>query len=74
MLQILILTLITNPAITRDTRLLPSTDTTTTAARHSYQLLLPLSPQPTLLNTIFGLPSKPRQAAFYRESQGLILG
>jgi len=34
----------------------------------------PLSPQPTLLNTIFALPTKTRPATFYRESPGLILG
>jgi hypothetical protein len=34
----------------------------------------PLSPQPTLLNTIFALASKPRPAAFYHEIPGLIQG
>jgi hypothetical protein len=53
MLQILIITLTTNPAITRDTRLLLSTVTTTTAVRHSYQLLP--SPFPTTYPTKYHL-------------------
>ena len=53
MLQILIITLITNPVITYDARLLLSTVTTTTDVRHSYQLLP--TPLPTTYPTKYHL-------------------